>query len=239
MEKVCPICGKPTRVYMGNARKDGLCGTHADMLKAGEIMLCEKCGKYHKHGEKCGNEVKAKQHSETETPKTDDLTCLICKEPSNGKHFCSKCWKEYFSTYGKFENKSKRITVIIDNELNCEIIDKYGNKNTLCSSGAYVRSDCEARIADKLYEKRICVAYEKVVPYTDENGERQLLHPDFYLPEEDLYIEYNGLSGKEYLKRKEYTEKIYKEQGKKILTMSHDDLRDLEGFLAKHLTTWK
>ena len=43
MEKglVCPICGAPTRVYMGNARKDRLCGKHADELKAGKIGLVE------------------------------------------------------------------------------------------------------------------------------------------------------------------------------------------------------
>lgn len=28
-ELKCPICGNPTRVYMGNARKDGLCAKHA------------------------------------------------------------------------------------------------------------------------------------------------------------------------------------------------------------------
>ena len=38
-ELTCPICGNPTRVYMGNARKDRLCGKHADMLKAGEIVI--------------------------------------------------------------------------------------------------------------------------------------------------------------------------------------------------------
>ena len=38
---ICPICGQPTRVYMGNARKDLLCGTHADALKAGEIIVNE------------------------------------------------------------------------------------------------------------------------------------------------------------------------------------------------------
>ena len=32
---ICPICDNPTRVYMGNARKDGLCGKHADMLNTG------------------------------------------------------------------------------------------------------------------------------------------------------------------------------------------------------------
>ena len=39
---VCPICGEETRVYMGNARRDRLCGKHADMLKAGDIFLDDK-----------------------------------------------------------------------------------------------------------------------------------------------------------------------------------------------------
>ena len=36
----CPICGEPTRVYMGNARKDRLCGKHADMLKHLSYLGC-------------------------------------------------------------------------------------------------------------------------------------------------------------------------------------------------------
>ena len=39
---LCPICGQPTRVYMGNARKDLLCGKHAEALKAGKIDVNEK-----------------------------------------------------------------------------------------------------------------------------------------------------------------------------------------------------
>ena len=39
---ICPICDNPTRVYMGNARKDGLCGKHADMLKVGDLKVNEK-----------------------------------------------------------------------------------------------------------------------------------------------------------------------------------------------------
>ena len=39
-ELKCPICGQPTRVYMGNARKDRLCAKHADELKAGTCIEC-------------------------------------------------------------------------------------------------------------------------------------------------------------------------------------------------------
>ncbi len=241
MGKTCVICGKPSGMYP-------LCREHLTMKNEGTVVKCPNCGTWHFTKEICecqkpktpSKKIQKEVHFEENVSKNDEITCLLCGEPSNGKHFCAKCWKENFATYGNEESKIKRITVVIDNHLKCEIIDKYGNKNTLCSSGAFVRSDCEARIADKLYEHKICVAYEKVVPYDDEKtGERKLLHPDFYLPEENLYIEYNGLTGKDYLTKKEYTEKIYKNKGLNILTMSHDDLRDLEGFLAKNLKTWK
>ena len=39
---VCPICGQPTRVYMGHARKDLLCAKHADELKAEKIEINDK-----------------------------------------------------------------------------------------------------------------------------------------------------------------------------------------------------
>ena len=38
-ELKCPICGEPTRVYMGNARKDKLCGKHASIFCKKTIML--------------------------------------------------------------------------------------------------------------------------------------------------------------------------------------------------------
>lgn len=35
----CPICGKPSRLYMGRPRKDMLCNIHADMVINGDIKL--------------------------------------------------------------------------------------------------------------------------------------------------------------------------------------------------------
>lgn len=32
-KNICLICGKPNRSYMGNYRKDGLCGTYVNMLR--------------------------------------------------------------------------------------------------------------------------------------------------------------------------------------------------------------
>ncbi|MBQ8146361.1 MAG: hypothetical protein IJX99_05330 [Clostridia bacterium] len=38
---VCPICGEPTNVYYGNARKDRLCYKHGMMANKKEIILNE------------------------------------------------------------------------------------------------------------------------------------------------------------------------------------------------------
>ena len=101
-ELKCPICGEPTNVYMGNARKDHLCRKHAKELKDGLIEQCQDCGKWHKASEEC----ECKKHN------SEKLTCLICGKPSNGKHFCLDCWKKY---------KDKSIDLRINNFIKCKI----------------------------------------------------------------------------------------------------------------------
>ena len=124
---VCPICGEPTRVYMGNARKDRLCGKHADMLKAGELIIDEK-GHYVKTSVKSKREddlpdwLKDKNESKTiikELPKQDknddkvllgDTACCVCGEPSNGKPQCKNCYYEsldFMETLDKNNNVRK------------------------------------------------------------------------------------------------------------------------------------
>ncbi len=117
-ELKCPICGKPTRVYMGNARKDGLCGTHADMLKAGEIEQCPECGDWHRSDVAC----KCKKIFE-------DTKCIICGEMSKGKPQCKSCYsqsKNFIETLDKngnirkfrdyYYNLKERILIIRDIE---------------------------------------------------------------------------------------------------------------------------
>ena len=93
---VCPICGEPTNVYMGKARKDRLCKKHGKMrndglidvnadglffeISTGTILNPPKI-------EKKPEPVKEAKNS------ADELTCIICGETSNGKHFCIDCYK--------------------------------------------------------------------------------------------------------------------------------------------------
>jgi len=75
---------------MGNARKDRLCGEHADMLKAGEIEL-DASGRYRnkKTGELLVLPKKVKSVEETK-----ETVCIICGQPSNGKPQCKSCYYE-------------------------------------------------------------------------------------------------------------------------------------------------
>lgn len=109
----CPICGAPTFVYF-NARKDGLCAKHADMLKAGEIEQCEKCGKYHKRGERCACTIPKR------IPVSDEKrydACIVCGQPSNGYPQCRDCYYETQDFIHEYD-KNKRIDQICDHYYN-------------------------------------------------------------------------------------------------------------------------
>ena len=216
--RTCPICGKETSHSYGKWQRFGLCIEHSDLLKKGEIEQCPDCGKWHKTGEAC--ECKKKKASAS-----DELTCIICGEPSNGKHFCFNCWNKY---------KDKSIDIRISNCSSTEILDQYGNLTITCDDGRKVRSRAEALISNFFYNNKIRSVYEKTV-YYEEDGKNKTLHPDFYLPDFNLYIEYCELSNKPYLKKKEYTQSIYKKLGFDVLIMDDKDLNDIAGCLKPKL----
>lgn len=214
----CPICGEPTNTYMGRARNDKLCRKHAKDLKEGLIIQCQDCGKWNKIGEIC--ECKQKKQSESE--KTDkELTCIICGQPSKGKHFCYKCWTEY---------KDKSIDIRIKNCCEVEILDKYGNQQYKCDDGRKVRSKSEKIISDFLFKYGIRTIYEKTVYYYKDD-EIIELHPDFYLPDYDMYIEHNGLNTKSYKQNKFKTQKMYEDLGYKVIITTEEDLSDIDAKL--------
>lgn len=218
----CPICGEKTYVYMGNARKDRLCRTHAKMLKDGLIYQCHDCGKWNEKDVVCDCK-KVKKESNTDKPE-NELTCIICGEPSNGKHFCLKCWNKY---------KDKSIDIRITHCNNTQILDEYGNKTKKAKDGRFVRSLSEKIILDYFFDNYIRVVYEKTIPYINEKGEEKELHPDFYLKDYDLYIEFNGLTNKNYLKMKNYVTKIYNEKGLQVEILESEDINDIEATMEK------
>ncbi len=228
-ELKCPICGEPTSCYVGNNkriyRNDKLCKTHAKMAKEGEISQCPDCGKWIFKGKICD----CKQQIVAPNRDNDELTCIICGEPSNGKHFCFQCWNKY---------KNKSIDLRITNCNTTQVLDEYGNKAKKANNGVWCRSLSEKIILDYLFDKNIRVIYEKSIPYINEKGEEKELHPDFYLKDYDLYIEFNGLTNKSYLKMKNYVNKIYEEKGLRVEVLESDDINDIEKTMERLLSKY-
>lgn len=229
---VCPICGEPTNTYMGKARKDRLCRKHGMLANKGELIQCDKCGGWNGAEESCKCKTTVKTVIK-ETPKetaASDLTCIICGENSNGKHFCYKCYQEY---------KDHSVDIRITNCRDTEIIDRYGNKKIKTKDGRFVRSLSEKIILDYFFDHFTRVIYEKTVTYINEKKEEAELHPDFYLPDYDLYIEFNGLTNKTYLRQKDYVSKVYKSKGYNVVILDSNDINDIESTLDKVLEKYK
>ena len=213
---------------MGNARRDRLCRKHAKDFKEGLIEQCADCGKWHEMGKNC----ECKKHETIkveEKESTDDLTCIICGEPSNGKHFCYKCWKKY---------KDKAVDIRITHCNTVQILDEYGNKTKKTKDGRFVRSLSEKIILDYFFDNFIRVIYERTIPYINEKGEEKELHPDFYLKDYDLYIEFNGLTNKNYLIQKEYVNKIYQSKELKVEIIESKDIDDIEATMERILNKY-
>ena len=91
-ELVCPICGESTSVYMGNARKDRLCRKHALMAKAGQIVLCPDCGKWHDADKPCDCKKETNKTSWNHSEEFIKLnegneSCLVCGEIRNKESY--------------------------------------------------------------------------------------------------------------------------------------------------------
>lgn len=210
----CKICGKKSGIYP-------LCNDCFKLRDEGKIQKCDTCGEWHYTNSPCKcttAKTDARPISKPSEDRASELTCLICNKPSNGKHFCYSCYQEY---------KDHPIDIRIKNCKDVEILDRWGNKKIPCENGIRVRSLSEKTILDFLYNNNIKVVYEKEIIYQDEKGEDKLLHPDFFLPDNDnLCIEFNGLTSKAYLRSKEYTLKIYKQLGLNVLILTSEDIEN-------------
>lgn len=93
-KKLCPICGKPTRVYMGNARKDGLCAYHADLLKEGKIVNDNGTFVYADSKKPVGD-AKQPSQGKASVTETGQNRCIVCDAPiGEGKFLCAADYKQ-------------------------------------------------------------------------------------------------------------------------------------------------
>ena len=215
MAKTCAICGKPSGMYP-------LCPACFKLRDAGEIEKCEECGTWHRIDEPCECDA-----GTIEDIEEDEIQgqCLLCENDSGPYLFCRSCYHKY---------KNRSVDIRITNCTEITILDEYGNLTIECDDGRRVRSRAEALISNFLYNNRIRSVYEKTI-YYKEDGEDKTLHPDFYLPDYDVYIEYNEIKKKSYLKSKEYTQAIYARLGFKVIIMDDHDLNSIAGCLKPKL----
>lgn len=230
-ELKCPICGEPTRVYMGNARKDRLCGKHADMLKSNEIIINDD-GLY---VEKKTNIVLNKDYVKNKQEEVNDnqvvVKCIACgKETKNGNLFCGSCYYKY---------KDKQLLVKIVKCKEYEILDESYEGMYKCKDGHVVKSKSERGIDDYLFENGISHAYEKSLSIDGDPSHD--LHPDFYLPnfngKGDVYIEHWGFNSnnRDYVKSHKYKVDIYKKLGLTVICTNEKDQNDVNASLDRKL----
>ncbi len=221
MAKQCAVCDDNTFGFYP------LCKKHLEMTKTGEVAKNDK-GSWELKNNRDSKNIFTR-HIETKLTKQEEkeseLSCIICGKNSYGKHFCLDCWNEY---------KDKSIDIRITNCKEIQILDQYGNLTIECDDGRKVRSRAEALISNFFYNNKIRSVYEKTIYYKD-NNEDKTLHPDFYLPDYDMYIEYNEIKKKSYLKSKEYTLSIYKKLGYNVIIMDDKDLNSIAGCLKPKL----
>lgn len=218
MAKTCAICGKPSGMYP-------LCPACFKLRDAGEIEKCDECGVWHYIDQPC--ECDEDLNEEFESNENDEINsqCLLCSNDAGPYLFCRSCYHKY---------KNRSVDIRITNCCEITILDEYGNLSIECDDGRRVRSRAEALISNFLYNNRIRSVYEKTI-YYKENGEDKTLHPDFYLPDYEVYIEYNEIKKKSYLKSKKYTQSVYDRLGLKVIIMDDQDLNSIAGCLKPKL----
>lgn len=234
-ELKCPICGKPTRVYMGNARKDRLCAKHADELKLEKIKINDDGLFFDPATKQILNMDYKEQKSETNDQKCI-AKCIACgKETRPGHLFCPFCYKKYVN---------KKILVEITNCKEIVILDESYEGKYVCTDGHIVKSKAEMIIDNWLFTQNIPHAYEKALPI--DADARHDLHPDFCLPgyeddKDDIYIEFWGYNEKniEYTKSKNYKMEKYKEQKVTVICLAENDMKDINSSLTRKLKYYK
>jgi hypothetical protein len=239
---ICPICGSPTREYMGNARKDKLCGKHADLLKKGEIEVNDK-GLFidNKTKEILNKSEKVqkldKGNKPAEKEEAEDLAgkCLACGKPTRSEYFfCKTCYSKY---------KNKELLVKIKNCTDIEILDESYEGHYVCDDGHIVKSKSEREIDNYLFANNIPHAYEKAfIPDYDYSIK---LEPDFTLPNfagegKDVILEHWGFTEEniDYHKTKKYKLQIYKKAGVTLICTNEKDMNDYKVALKRKLNTY-
>jgi hypothetical protein len=106
---------------------------------------------------------------------------------------------------------------------------EYGTPSTTLR-GEQVKSRGEKQIADYFANNGITYVYEWKAQTNALIFKRTFAHPDFYLPDYNVYVEYWGLLGatKEYERLMKWKMAQYHKNHIKFISLYHDNLRNLD-----------
>lgn len=226
--KKCNICGTPLDNYYSDFGTDYIfCEKHYYEYLNYKRMTKEPKIAFHmlqtifKHKKIDSNENKSKENQVT----NDKKTCIVCGHFSDEYNFCKTCYQKY---------KNKSIVLRINNCETTEILNaEYENPYT-CEDGHPVKSQQEALIDNYLFYHNIRHIYEK--PFPIDGIKTHDLHPDFYLPDLDLYIEHWGMkNNKKYEETKEYKIPFYEKAGITLICTDSDDISNISANLERKL----
>lgn len=264
----CPICGKPTSIWYGNARKDKLCREHAAMLKSGEIELApngiwveaksQKKLSFTKKSNieddfadlpewlRDNNQTKSKKQVHEEQENTQSIQSIIIEQGIK----CITCGYETDGKlfckkcYKKYSNKE--IIIKIKNCKEIFPLDDFYEGYYECDDGHVVKSMAERDIDDYLFSNNIKHGYEIPIKVTTDDGKLITLHPDFCVFDENskplYYIEYWGYddNNRDYTKTKKYKMPLYEKSGITLININaKTDLRNLKSNLSHKLKNFK
>lgn len=218
--KTCKICGKPSGMYP-------LCINCLKLKNEGKIKKCEDCDNWYIVEKGCA----CHSQQESTESQSSELNCIICREPSNGKHLCKNC-------YYKYKNKTVFIKVV--NGTKYSPTEEWYTGSYICSDGHIVKSKSERDIDNYLFHHSIPHAYEKT--FSIDADPKHDIHPDFLmkLNDKEVYLEHWGIEGNNrYNETKEYKLEIYKRFGITLICTTEDDMKDVEASLLKKLTYFK
>ncbi len=131
--------------------------------------------------------------------------------------FCDHCFDEVFLDRRNFETKVEL------------------QKTIRAKDGTLVQSDGERRICEILTSEKIVYRYDE--RFRILNG--YAIRPDFYLPEFNVYIEFWGMDTADYKIGMLKKQKLYQQQGKKLISLYPKDKTQMSDVLLAKLEKLK
>lgn len=131
--------------------------------------------------------------------------------------FCNYCFDEVFLERHNFETKVEL------------------QKKIRAKDGTWVQSDGERLICEALDAERIRYRYDERFRILDGYA----IRPDFYLPEFDVYLEYWGMDTADYKIGMLKKQKLYQQQGKRLISLYPVDKPVMAQVLLKKLDQYR